>query len=65
MVTTEQDNFKTGEIFYHYKNLKPYIILGFCKIQEKIFGLRLYFTQILKHINKLRINKRLKSSLEL
>ena len=34
MVTTEQDNFKTGEIFYHYKNLKPYVILGSCKIQE-------------------------------
>ena len=35
MVATEQDNFKTGEIFYHYKNLKSYIILGFCKLQEK------------------------------
>ena len=35
MITTEEDNFKTGEIFYHYKNLKPYVILGFCKLQEK------------------------------
>ena len=34
----DQDNLKVslkvGSIFYHYKNTKPYIVLGFCKIQE-------------------------------
>ena len=30
----DQDNLKVGSIFYHCKNTKPYIVLGFCKIQE-------------------------------
>ena len=30
----DQDILRPGSIFYHYKNLKPYVILGSCKIQE-------------------------------
>ena len=31
----DQDILRPGSIFYHYKNLKPYVILGSCKIQEQ------------------------------
>ena len=30
----DQDILRPGSIFYHYKNLKPYVILCSCKIQE-------------------------------
>ena len=30
----DQDILRPGSIFYHYKNLKPYVILSSCKIQE-------------------------------
>lgn len=31
----EDQDIKSGQIFYHYKNLKPYMILDSCKIQEQ------------------------------
>ena len=30
----DQDILRPGSIFYHYKNLKPYVILSSCKIKE-------------------------------
>ena len=33
-IKKDQDILRPGSIFYHYKNLKPYVILGSCKIQE-------------------------------